>query len=180
MAPSRFMKIGKVGPIGCIILGLFLVPPMRPVTHADIINRDAASRCIAGIDAWRIQLVRIEQLQRSMDAISEEIDSSYAEATPEGKVALRHKLIAVIDSANEASDLADVLYDQILDDLESVPNDRFVRLRMKSIIAPLRKAKGIRSSEIQEIMYTLHGQLEALLELSVGKPIEDDLANNWP
>lgn len=58
------------------------------VDQADI-NRDAASRCVQNIDAWKKDLAKLDRLEGKFDLVSDRIRRDYPKATPEEKAKLR-------------------------------------------------------------------------------------------
>ena len=77
---------------GLITLALLLCSCAKlPIDQADI-NRDAASRCVQNIDAWKKDLARLEDLEEKFDLISDQIRHDYAKAAPDEKLRMRRRL----------------------------------------------------------------------------------------
>jgi len=134
-----------------------------PVARSSAINRDAASRCVQKIDAWKKDVVKLDSLQQEFDSVANQIRADYRKATPEEKTQLRAKLDSVIAETNETGRSADALFSEILQDLEYVPRDRIIRARITLVTTPLKDAEGIRTPEVQHALDAVSSQLQTLV-----------------
>ncbi len=134
------------------------------VDQADI-NRDAASRCVQNIDAWKKDLAKLDRLEGKFDLVSDRIRRDYPKATPEEKAKLRAQLADVIQQTDQTATEADALYRETIRDLEYVSRDKRARARIVMVTTPLRDAEGIRTPEIQYAMDVVSSQLQILLRV---------------
>src|SRR5579859_2278439 len=116
------------------------------------INRDAASRCVQTIDAWKQELAKLDILEREFDFACEEVRVGYHNATPEGRLALRARLGDAVTKRDEAVRSADALFSEIIRELEYVPHDKTTRARLAMATAPLKDADGVRTPEVKFAM----------------------------
>jgi hypothetical protein len=145
-------------------LTLLEVSCSGPISKPAAINRDAASRCVRKIDAWKKDVVRLDSLEQEFDSISNQIRAGYRKATPEEKTLLRTKLSGVIAETDETRQSADALFNEILRDLEYVPRDRTVRARITLVTMPLKDAEGVRTPEVQHALDAVSSQLQTLVK----------------
>jgi hypothetical protein len=134
-----------------------------PVAKPAAINRDAASRCVQKIDAWKKDVVKLDSLQQEFDSIANQIRVDYRKATPEEKTQLRTELHNVITETDETRRSADALFDEILRDLEYVPRDKIIRARITQVTTPLKDAEGARTPEVQQALDAVSSQLQTLV-----------------
>src|SRR5258707_2558937 len=120
MIPMTHIRLG--GFVVAMASMLFLTACSGSAGGPAAINRDAASRCIQTIDAWKQELANLDMREREFDSISEEIRASYRNATPQGRVALRNRLGEIIVDRDEAGRSADALFNEIMRELEYVPH----------------------------------------------------------
>ncbi|MGD1018894.1 MAG: hypothetical protein ABSA12_06200 [Verrucomicrobiia bacterium] len=146
-------------------LVLLLCSCSRCVVDQADINRDAASRCVQNIGAWKKDLAKLDRLEAKFDLISDQIRRDYPKAAPEEKVKLRAHLADVIQQTDQTSAEADALYREIIRDLEYVSRDKRARARIVMVTTPLRDAEGIRTPEIQYAMDVVSSQLQILLRV---------------
>ena len=78
------------------------------VEQADI-NRDAASRCVQNIDAWKKDLAKLDMLEEEFDLISAQIRHDYSKAAPEEKTKLRARVADVVREMDQTTAEADAL-----------------------------------------------------------------------
>jgi hypothetical protein len=134
------------------------------VNPADI-NRDAASRCVQNIGAWKKDLAKLDMLEAKFDLISNQIRRDYLKAAPEEKTRLRARLGDVLIQTDQTAAEADALFREIMRDLEYVSRDKRARARIAVVTTPLRDAEGIRTPEIQYAMDAVSSQLKILLRV---------------
>ncbi len=155
-------------PLGLALLpalALFLSSCSRfDVDHTDI-NRDAASRCVHNIDAWKQDLARLELLQEEFDLISDQIRHNYSKAAPEEKTTLRRRVGNVVREMDQTTVETDARFHEIMRELEYVSRDKRARARIAAVTSPLRDAEGIRGPEIQHAMDIVSSQLQTLLRV---------------
>jgi hypothetical protein len=135
-----------------------------PVTRPAAINRDAASRCVQKIDAWKKDVVKLDSLEQELDSISNRIRNEYRKATPEEKTQLRAKLGGVVEQTDEARQSADALFSEIMRDLEYVPRDKTIRAKITLVTLPLRDAEGVRTPEVEHALDAVSSQLQTLVK----------------
>ena len=63
-----------------------------PMGNPAAVNRDAASRCVQKIDAWKQAVSRLDVLHQEFDSMSVRIHDDYGKASAEEKIKLREKL----------------------------------------------------------------------------------------
>lgn len=146
-------------------LVLLLCSCARHVVDQADINRDAASRCVQNIDAWKKDLARLDMLEAKFDVISDQIRRDYPKATPDEKTKLRTRLVDVLQQTDHTATEADALYREIIRDLEYVSHDKRARAKIVMVTTPLRDAEGIRTPEVQYAMDVVSSQLRILLRV---------------
>jgi hypothetical protein len=134
------------------------------VDQADI-NRDAASRCVQNIDAWKRDLAKLELLEGEFDLISGQIRHGYSKAAPEEKTTLRRRVGNVLRAMDQTAAETDARFREIMRELEYVSRDKRARARIAAVTSPLRDAEGIRSPEIRHAMDIVSSQLQTLLRV---------------
>jgi len=144
---------------------LFLASCSGSASGPAAINRDAASRCVQTIDAWKQELANLDMHEREFDSIAEEIRTSYRNATPQGRIALRTRLGEVVVERDEAGRSADALFNEIMRELEYVPHDKTIRARLALATAPLKDADGVHTSEVKFAMNAVSAELQVLLKV---------------
>jgi hypothetical protein len=145
------------------VLALLAASCSGPIAKPAAINRDAASRCVQKIDAWKKDVVKLDSLEQEFDSISNQIRVDYRKATPEEKTQLRTKLYDVVAETDETRRSADALFDEILRDLEYVPRDKIIRARITLVTTPLKDAEGVRTPEVQQALDAVSSQLQTLV-----------------
>ena len=134
-----------------------------PTGNLAAINRDAASRCVRNMDAWKQAVARLDVLQQEFDCVSGQIHDDYAKASAEGKIKLREKIGGIVAESDQTEGTADALFNEILRELEYVPRDKRVRAKLTLVTTALKDAEGIRTPEVQHAMDAVHAQLQILL-----------------
>jgi hypothetical protein len=127
------------------------------------VNRDAASRCVQKIDAWKQAVARLDVLHQEFDSMSGKIHDEYGKASAEEKVKLREKLGGIIAETDQTEKTADALFSELLRELEYVPRDKRVRAKLALVTTALKDAEGILTPEVQHAMDAVHAQLQTLL-----------------
>jgi len=158
-----------IRPLRLVVLSATLVLVLSScsklaVGQADI-NRDAASRCVHNIDAWKQDLARLELLQEEFDLISDQIRHTYSKAAPEEKTTLRRRVGNVVREMDQTAVETDASFREIMRELEYVSRDKRARARIAAVTSPLRDAEGIRGPEIQHAMDIVSSQLQTLLRV---------------
>ena len=146
-------------------LALLLCSCSRFVVDQTNINRDAVSRCVRNIDAWKKDLARLEMLEGKFDLISDQIRRDYSKAAPDEKKKLRARFADVLSQTDQTETDADALFREIIRELEYVSRDKRARARIAVVTTPLRDAEGIRTPEIQYAMDAVSSQLQILLRV---------------
>jgi hypothetical protein len=123
-------------------LALLLCSCSRFVGDQTNINRDAASRCVRNIDAWKKDLARLEMLEGKFDLISDQIRRDYSKATPDEKIKLRARFVDVLTQTDQTETDADALFREIMRDLEYVSRDKRARARIAVVTPPCGTRKG--------------------------------------
>ena len=129
------------------------------------INRDAASRCVQNIDAWKKDVAKLTMLEEKFDLISDQIRRDYSKADPQEKIKLRTRLGNVIAETELTAAESDALFHEVVRDLEYVSRDKHARARIVAVTSPLRDAEGIRTPEVQYAMDAVSSQLQILLRV---------------
>lgn len=150
---------------GLSTLVLLLCSCSRHVVDPADINRDAASRCVQNISAWKTDLAKLDMLERQLDLISNQIRHDYSKAPPEERTKLRARLGDVLAQTDQTTTEADALFREILRELEYVSRDKRARARIAVVTTPLRDAEGVRTPEIQTAMDVVSSQLQILLRV---------------
>ena len=134
-----------------------------PTGNLGAINRDAASRCVQNIDAWKQAVARLEVLRQEFESFSEHVRVSYPKATAEEKVKLRERLGGIIAETDRTGNAADALFREIMRELEYVARDKRVRAKLAFVTTSLKDAEGLRTPEVQYAMDAVRAQLQVLL-----------------
>jgi hypothetical protein len=134
-----------------------------PTGNPAAINRDAASRCVQKIDAWKQAVARLDVLHQEFDSFSEQIRVSYPTATAEEKAKLRERLGGILTETDQTGNAADALFREIMRELEYVARDKRVRAKLAFVTTSLKDAEGIRTPEVQYAMDAVRAQLQMLL-----------------
>ena len=135
-----------------------------PIAKPAAINREAASRCVQKIDAWKKDVVKLDSLQHQFDSICNQIRLDYRNATPEEKIQLRAKLDDVVTQTDATRRSTDALFNEIIRELEYVPRDRIVRAKITLVTMPLKDAEGVHTPEIQQALDAVSSQLQTLVK----------------
>jgi hypothetical protein len=146
-------------------LALLLCSCSRFVAQQADINRDAASRCVQNISAWKKDLAKLDLLNEKFDFIAAQIHREYSKAAPPEKTRLRARLSDVLEQSDQTGTEADALFHEIIRELEYVSRDKRARARIAMVTTPLRDADGIRAPEIQYAMDAVSSQLQTLLRV---------------
>jgi len=144
---------------------LFLASCSGPVSGPAFINRDAASRCIQTIDAWKRELADLDAQEHKLESVYDEIRVNYRNATPQERIALRSQLGEVVSKRDEAVKSADALFSEIIRELEYVPHDKTARAKLALATAPLKDADGIHTPEVKFAMNAVSAELQVLLKV---------------
>jgi hypothetical protein len=163
MKPTIPIRLLRQATLSALVL--LLCSCSRFVVNQASINRDAASRCVQKIDAWKRDLARLEVLEGEFDLISVEIRRDYSKAAPEEKTRLRTRLADVLAQTDQTTTDADALFHEVMRDLEYVSRDKRSRARIVVVTSPLRDAEGIRTPEVQYAMDAVSSQLQILLRV---------------
>lgn len=135
-----------------------------PAGRPAAINRDAASRCIQNIDAWKKKLSELDALQKEFDSVSEQIHVGYGKATAEERIQLRMRLGEIESRTDDTGTAVDALFSEIVRELEYVPRDKTVRAKLALVATPLKDTDGARTPEVQRVMDMVSSQLQVLLK----------------
>jgi hypothetical protein len=146
-------------------LVLLLCSCSRFVADPADINRDAVSRCVQNIGAWKKDLAKLDMLEGKLDLISDQIRRDYSKATPDEKTKFRARLGDVLTQTDQTTAEADALFREIVRELEYVSRDKRARARLAVVTTPLRDADSIRTPEIQYAMDVVSSQLQVLLRV---------------
>ena len=146
-------------------LVLLLCSCSRCVVDQADINRDAASRCVQNIGAWKKDLAKLDRLEGQLDLVSDQIRRDYLKAAPEEKTILRARFADVVRQTDQTATEADALFREIIRELEYVSRDKRARARIAMVTTPLRDAEGIRTPEVQYAMDVVSSQLQILLRV---------------
>ena len=158
-------RVRRAGSVVVTASMLFLTSCSGPVSGPSAINRDAASRCIQTINAWKQELANLDMHEREFDSISVEIHSRYRNATLQERIALRARLDEVVSQRDEAGKSADALFSEIMRELEYVPHDKIARAKLALATAPLKEADGIHTPEVKFAMNAVSAELQVLLKV---------------
>lgn len=155
----------RPGLVGVVAILLLASACSRGFDDPSMVNRDAASRCVHSIDAWKKKVVEIEALHKQFDAACNEVRASYAKATPEEKQKLRDKLADLSWQTDEASRAADQQFLEVMRELEFVPRDKGARAKLAMLTTPLRDTEGARTPEVERALDAVSTQLQVLLKV---------------
>jgi Skp family chaperone for outer membrane proteins len=144
---------------------LLLASCSGPISGPSAINRDAASRCIQTIDAWKQELAKLDSEEQQFDSVSEKIRTGYRTATPQERKALRSQLTEVVSERDEAGRSADALFNEIIRELEYVPHDKTARAKLAFATASLKDADGVHTPEVKFAMNAVSAELHVLLKV---------------